>query len=166
MKIAIVQNLNPFQSGKTEMISNLLMNKLKEFGHETELIHIPFVIQNEKELIRQLKTVQLLHLQTFFDKVIALEIPACFVRHSNKTLWLVNSASFFQELEKKNIKQSLIRKFISFSQKSIGSCSGLFVLSKIDCVFLKKYLEKDCEILFPISNQKEEWERVVKKLIL
>jgi hypothetical protein len=165
LRIAVVKNFIPFQKDCIDELARKLVNKISQFGHQTEIIHIPFDWTDSKALIDHVKSIRLLHLQCFFDQIIALEIPACFVDHSSKTWWLMNTSSFFQELEKKNLKPHMIDKVIHFGARSIADVSAIYTPSIKDREFIQRHWKKDCEILSHPLSEHKCWDKVIEKLI-
>jgi glycosyltransferase involved in cell wall biosynthesis len=89
MRVAIVNNQAPFVRGGAELLADALRNKLVEFGHEAEVIRIPFGWQPAERILDHILAARLLKLGRC-DRVIALKFPAYYVEHDSKVLWLLH----------------------------------------------------------------------------
>jgi glycosyltransferase involved in cell wall biosynthesis len=89
MKVAIVNNQAPFTRGGAELLAEWLREKLEEFGHQAELVRIPFRWTPPHKVIDHMLAARLIRLANV-DRVVALKFPAYLVPHDDKVLWLLH----------------------------------------------------------------------------
>lgn len=94
MRIAVVNTQAPFVSGGAEIHADNLIKALREAGHETELVTLPFNPSTAELIIDQAIAAANFDINSFFenrvDLMIGLRFPAYLVRHDNKVLWLIH----------------------------------------------------------------------------
>ncbi len=89
MKVAIVNNQAPFVRGGAELLAEWLQSKLIEYGHEAEVIRIPFQWNPCERVVDHMLSARLVHLHNA-DRVVAFKFPAYYVPHGNKVLWMLH----------------------------------------------------------------------------
>ncbi len=89
MKVAVVNNQAPFVRGGAELLAEWLRDKLREYGHEAEVVRIPFKWSPATKIVDHMLAARLVRLSGA-DRVVALKFPAYFVPHENKVLWLLH----------------------------------------------------------------------------
>ncbi len=89
MKIAVVTNMAPFVYGGAEFLAEGLAKKLKEYGHESQVIRLPFSWGSASQIAESMMAVKLTQVVNT-DKVIALKFPAYYIDHPNKSVWLLH----------------------------------------------------------------------------
>jgi glycosyltransferase involved in cell wall biosynthesis len=89
MKVLIVNNVAPFIWGGAEELAANLQKQLTIFGHDAEILKIPFRWEPAEGVASQMLMVRAFEL-TNVDHVIALKFPAYLIRHPRKTLWLLH----------------------------------------------------------------------------
>jgi glycosyltransferase involved in cell wall biosynthesis len=89
MRIAIVNNQAPFVRGGAELLAEALRDKLVEYGHDADVIRIPFAWQPVERILDHILAARLLRVGSC-DRVIALKFPAYYVEHDSKVLWLLH----------------------------------------------------------------------------
>ena len=89
MKIAIVTNQVPFVQGGAEFLVDNFKKKLIEYGHEAQVIKLPFSWYPQDRIIDSIMAAKLTRIEDT-DKVIAMQFPAYYVEHPNKQIWLIH----------------------------------------------------------------------------
>jgi len=89
LKIAVVNNCVPFIRGGAEFLAEWLTAKLNEYGHQTELIRLPFAWETPEQVIGSILAARLIRLSGA-ERVIGLKFPAYLVPHDNKIVWLLH----------------------------------------------------------------------------
>jgi glycosyltransferase involved in cell wall biosynthesis len=89
MKVFVVNNMAPFMRGGAEALANHLIDQLKAYGHDAELIRIPFQFEPAEQIYSEMLACRLMQLEDA-DLVIGLKFPAYLLPHSNKVIWLVH----------------------------------------------------------------------------
>jgi glycosyltransferase involved in cell wall biosynthesis len=89
VKVLVVNNMAPFVWGGAEELAVNLQKNLIAFGHQSEVLRVPFQWEPATRIPSQMLMVRAFEL-TNVDRVIALKFPAYLIRHPHKTLWLLH----------------------------------------------------------------------------
>ncbi len=89
MKIAIVTNQVPFVQGGAEFLVENLRKKIDEYGHEAQVIKLPFSWYPQDRIIESMIAARLTRIENA-DKVIAMKFPAYYIEHPKKQIWLIH----------------------------------------------------------------------------
>jgi glycosyltransferase involved in cell wall biosynthesis/SAM-dependent methyltransferase len=94
MRIAILTTQCPFVVGGAELHARSLQRVLREFGHEAEIVSMPFKWYPAKTILDHMVAARLLDVSEFMgvkiDLAIALKFPAYLMRHPNKVFWILH----------------------------------------------------------------------------
>ena len=94
MRVAIATSQVPFTSGGAEMLIANLTRALREHGHETDVVSLPFKWYPAEEIPKHVLMARLVDLTEAdgrpVDRVIALKFPAYCLRHPKKVVWLLH----------------------------------------------------------------------------
>jgi glycosyltransferase involved in cell wall biosynthesis len=84
----------PFSSGGAERHAEGLVRELAAFGHEAELVRLPFKWYPRAEILTSALAWRLLDVSEAdgkrVDLVIPMKFPSYLVRHENKVVWLIH----------------------------------------------------------------------------
>jgi glycosyltransferase involved in cell wall biosynthesis len=84
----------PFSSGGAERHAEGLVRELAAFGHEAELVRLPFKWYPRAEILTSALAWRLLDMSEAdgkrVDLVIPMKFPSYLVRHENKVVWLIH----------------------------------------------------------------------------
>jgi glycosyltransferase involved in cell wall biosynthesis len=84
----------PFSSGGAERHAEGLVREIAAFGHEAELVRLPFKWYPRAEILASALAWRLIDVSEAdgkrVDLVIPMKFPAYLVRHENKVVWLVH----------------------------------------------------------------------------
>ncbi|HEX5854989.1 MAG TPA: glycosyltransferase family 4 protein [Thermoanaerobaculia bacterium] len=98
----------PFASGGAERHAEGLVRELKAFGHEAELVRLPFKWYPRAEILTSALAWRLLDVSEAdgkrVDLVIPMKFPSYLVRHENKVVWLIHQ--FRQAYDRFGTEQS------------------------------------------------------------
>jgi glycosyltransferase involved in cell wall biosynthesis len=156
MKVAVVNNQAPFVRGGAELLAEWLRDKLREYGHEAELVRIPFKWSPAPKIVDHMLAARLVRL-VGADRVVALKFPAYFVPHENKVLWLLHQfrqayelwGTPFQDIPDSptghRVRESIIRADRSF----LPEAKRIYTNSEIVGDRLRVYTGIESEILYP-----------------
>lgn len=156
MKIAIVNTAAPFIYGGAEFLADNLKEKLIESGYEAELIRIPFDLNTPSGVLEQILACRFIDLR-IADLVIALKFPVYYVRHRNKTLWLLHQLRQMYDLwgtplqgipdtpEWRGVREAVIRADNEF----LGEVKHIYTNGKVVSDRLKRFNNIDSEVLVP-----------------
>jgi glycosyltransferase involved in cell wall biosynthesis len=102
MKVLIVTTLTPFVRGGAELLAGNLLRALREAGHESEILAVPFKHYPPATILDHMLACRLLDVTetcgTRIDLVIGLKFPAYLIRHPNKAIWLLHQHRTAYEL--------------------------------------------------------------------
>lgn len=121
----------PFISGGAAIMTQGLCSALKRYGHDVEIVTIPFKFSPESyvsDLIDIWSKQDFNEFNGYYiDKVIALQFPAFYVEHNNKTLWLMHQHRVAYELyNRTNISNDLRQKIINQDTISLSKVKNRF----------------------------------------
>jgi glycosyltransferase involved in cell wall biosynthesis len=89
VKVAIVNNQAPFVRGGAELLAEWLQEKLEQYGHQAEIVRLPFQWTPAEKIVDHMLAARLVRLANV-ERVVALKFPAYYVPHENKVLWLLH----------------------------------------------------------------------------
>lgn len=89
MKIIIASTIVPFINGGGVFIVDWLEKKLKEYGHQVDVVKIPFV-HDYHTVLKQMLGIRMYHLEDECDRLIAIRTPAYLLKHPDKYLWFIH----------------------------------------------------------------------------
>jgi hypothetical protein len=102
MRILITTTQVPFIRGGAEVHAEGLRDALRRFGHEAEILAIPFKWYPPEKILDHMLACQLLDVTevagTPVDRVIGLKFPAYLIPHPNKVLWILHQHRTAYEL--------------------------------------------------------------------
>lgn len=102
MRILIATVQVPFIRGGAEIHAEGLRDALRRFGHEAEILAIPFKWYPPEKILDHMLACQLLDISevagTPVDRVIGLKFPAYLIPHPNKVLWILHQHRTAYEL--------------------------------------------------------------------
>jgi glycosyltransferase involved in cell wall biosynthesis len=151
----------PFERGGTEIFADGLVNALRESGHETELVTVPFKWYPGERVLTQAFLWRLLDLEEAngrpIDSVIATKFPSYVVRHPNKVVWLLHQFRQAWDLDRTELGQfsesaedrALRRKVLDLDRVSLGEARKIFTTSSIVADRLRDSVGLAAEVLAP-----------------
>ena len=89
MKIVIASTIVPFIEGGGTFIVDWLEQKLREYGHEVNVVKIPFS-SYYKDMLKQMVGLRLYHLEDVCDRLICIRMPSYLLKHPDKYLWFIH----------------------------------------------------------------------------
>jgi len=99
----------PFARGGAEIFADDLVAELRERGHETDLVTVPYKWYPGERVLSQAFVWRLLDLTESdgraIDLVIATKFPSYAVRHPNKVVWLLHQFRQAYELDRTELGQ-------------------------------------------------------------
>ena len=143
MRIAVCMPQVPFERGGTEIFADGLVHALREHGHDTELVTVPFKWYPGERVLTQAFLWRLLDLEEAngmpVDAVIATKFPSYGVRHPRKVVWLLHQFRQAWDLDRTELGQfsdsaedrALRRKVLAFDRTTLGEARKIFTTSGI-----------------------------------
>jgi glycosyltransferase involved in cell wall biosynthesis len=141
MRIAVCLPQVPFSWGGAEILSERLVDELRERDHEAELVTVPFKWYPGERVLTQAFLWRLLDLEESdgrpIDLVIATKFPSYAVRHPRKVVWLLHQFRQAYELDGTDLGQfdqspedrALRRAVHRLDRLALGEARSLFATS-------------------------------------
>ena len=159
MRIAVCSPQVPFVRGGSEIFSETLVARLRERGHEAELVTVPYKWYPGARVLTQAFLWRLLDLEEAdgrrIDLVIATKFPSYVVRHPNKVVWLVHQFRQAYELDRTDLGQfgessedrALRRTIHRLDAVALGEAKKLFATSRNNADRLRRSTGLEAEVL-------------------
>lgn len=157
MKIAIVNNKVPFLYGGAEFLADSLAKRMREYGHQADVITYPFSWNPKENILDSMFAVRSNQLYNA-ELVIALKFPAYYIEHPNKKLWLCHQFRQAYELhgteygmfDDANARDKAIRQaIIDMDNRYLSALEGrIFTISEVVSQRLYKYNHIRSEVLY------------------
>lgn len=156
MKVAVVNNQAPFVRGGAELLAEWLGEKLQEYGHQAELVRVPFQWNPPERIVDHMLAARLLRLANV-DRVVALKFPAYYVRHENKVLWLLHQfrqayelwGTPYQDIAPTPTGHRVREAIVDADRRYLQEARRIYTNSQIVGHRLNLYSGLESEILFP-----------------
>jgi glycosyltransferase involved in cell wall biosynthesis len=156
MKVAIVNNQAPFVRGGAELLAEWLHQKLQEYGHQAEIVRIPFQWNPPERIIDHMLAARLVRL-TNVDRVVAFKFPAYYVPHDDKVLWLLHQfrqaydlwGTPFQGIPNNATGYRIRDAIVGADRHHLSEVKRIYTNSQIVGRRLRVYSEIDSEPLYP-----------------
>jgi glycosyltransferase involved in cell wall biosynthesis len=141
MRIAVCLPQVPFIRGGAEILSERLVDELRERDHQAELVTVPFKWYPGERVLTQAFLWRLLDLEEAdgrpIDLVIATKFPSYAVRHPRKVVWLLHQFRQAYELDGTELGQfdqspeerALRRAVHRLDKLALGEARALFATS-------------------------------------
>ena len=147
MRIVIPSVQVPFITGGATFHINNLKAAIQKHGHQVEIITFPFKFFPENYIEDLMNYCQKQDFTDFngysIDKVIALQFPAYYVKHPNKTLWIMHQHRVVYDLYNKvphtSQLSNLKEKIFYFDNQEFSTHKIIYTNSKNISNRLKKY---------------------------
>ena len=161
MRLAVCMPQVPFERGGTEIFADGLVNALREHGHETELVTVPFKWYPGERVLTQAFLWRLLDLEEAngrpVDAVIATKFPSYVIPHPNKVVWLLHQFRQAWDLDRTELGQfsesaedrALRRRVLELDRVTLGEAKKIFTTSSIVAARLHDSTGLDAEVLAP-----------------
>jgi len=160
MRILITTVQVPFIQGGAELHAQGLRDALVRFGHEAEILSIPFKWYPPEKILDHMLVCRLLDLSevagTKVDLMIGLKFPAYLIPHPNKVLWILHQHRTAYELWDHPLSDLVhypngaqVREAIQHAdRKLISEARAIFANSRNVAQRLKKFCNIDSKPLY------------------
>lgn len=167
MRIAVCAPQVPFERGGTEVVVETLVDRLRDRGHEVELVRVPFKWYPGARPLREALVWRLLDLEEAqgrpIDLVIATKFPSYAIRHPNKVVWLVHQFRQAYDLDRTELGQfgedpagrATVRAIQRLDRRTLGEARRLFAISQNVADRLRRSTGLEAEVLLPPPQQLE-----------
>lgn len=156
MRIAVVNNQVPFVRGGAELQADWLVHRLREHGHQVELVRLPFRSYPPESLLEHALAARLTRIARV-DRVIAMKFPSYYVPHDNKVLWILHQhraaydlwGTKFQDLPD-TIQGRYIRDaIIAADNRLLPEARRLYVTSQVNARRMRRFNRLEPAVLYP-----------------
>lgn len=147
MRILITANITPFLYGGADNHIKGLHAALKEYGHDVELLRLPFQFQPESSIVNSMEYCESLSMDrpngVEIDRLISLQFPSYGICHSDHWVWLMHQHRAVYELFDKQTKTkeltALRTQIHSYDKRVLSKAKRLFSNSRRVAERLKEY---------------------------
>lgn len=142
----------PLVHGGAEILVQDLVGELRARGYESELVSLPFKWYPREEIFTHAAAWRCIDLSEAngrpIDRVIATKFPSYFVRHPEKTVWLVHQhraaydlcgTSQCREFEWTESDVATRERLVALDRQMIGEARRLFTIGAVPTARLEKY---------------------------
>ena len=163
MKIALCSSVVPFVHGGSRNIVEWLAIKLREAGHQVEIVYLP-ELDNPDTLFQQMMAFRWVDLQSA-DRIICFRPQAHLIPHPHKILWFIHHVRVFYDLWDSEYRpypdDEKLRGFrdalYSVDDQALREAKAVFTNSEVVSTRLKRYNGVDSEVLYPPVFQPERF---------
>lgn len=164
MRILICTTQAPFARGGTETLTESLRDALRERGHTTEIVALPFAWTPRPNILRGTLAWRLLDLTAVdgrpVDLLIATKFPSYAVRHPRKVVWLIHQhrqaydwygtplSDWGAQPGDAETRKALLR----LDRRTLGEAHRLFAISRNVAARLRRNNGMEAEPLYPPSH--------------
>jgi glycosyltransferase involved in cell wall biosynthesis len=132
----------PFERGGAEIFADDLVAQLRERGHETDLVTVPFKWYPGERVLTQAFLWRLLDLEEAngrpVDLVVATKFPSYCVRHPRKVVWLLHQFRQAWDLDRTELGQfgesaedrATRRRVLELERTVLGEARRIFATSR------------------------------------
>lgn len=156
MRVVLCSSYVPFVSGGARFIVEWLAEQLREQGHQTEVIWLPF-LEHPDKMFKQICAYRMIDLAQSADKLIAFRPPAYVIPHPNKTLWFIHHFRGFYDLwdtpfrpiEDNARGRALRNQLMAMDTRALSEAKRIYTNSKVVSERLRRFNNIDSEVLYP-----------------
>jgi glycosyltransferase involved in cell wall biosynthesis len=142
MRIAVCAPQVPFERGGAEIFADDLVARLRERGHETDLVTVPFKWYPGERVLTQAFLWRLLDLAEAngrpVELVVATKFPSYCVRHPRKVVWLLHQFRQAWDLDRTELGQfgesaedrATRRRVLELERTVLGEARRIFATSR------------------------------------
>ncbi len=164
MRIVIASIQTPFIHGGANIHIENLNSALLRYGHDTEIVSLPFKYSDDHYMERMMEYCAELDFNTFHgyrvDKMIALQFPAYYIQHDNKSLWIMHQYRAIYDLYDPMVADDSLKhlkaKIEKMDREIIGLQKPLYANSYTVSKRLKQYNNLNAVPLYhPPANEEK-----------
>lgn len=162
MRVVVANNMVPFVHGGAEELANHLVRRIKQRGHEVELVRIPFRPKPYSLLPREIGLAKQFTVDSA-DVFIPLKFPVYAIPHHHKNVWLLHQyrqAYDLYEIGHTDIPDSVdghaVRRMVHESDfQAFSEAASIYTNSPTTSGRLKHYSGFCSTVLYPPLNDPE-----------
>jgi glycosyltransferase involved in cell wall biosynthesis len=151
-RICVTAPQVPFLRGGAELHAELLVQALKEEGHEVDLVTLPYIWTGDRSSLEQALAWRMVDLAVEVnrvptDLVIATKFPSYLIRHPNKVAWIFHQqrevydlhGTPFGPFSMSEDHQGLRQALVEMDLQALGEARALFSNSANTAARLTRY---------------------------
>ncbi|QTK46972.1 glycosyltransferase family 4 protein [Xanthomonas euvesicatoria] len=156
MRIAICSSFVPFINGGARFIVEWLGTRLREHGHDVEIVYLP-MWEEPDSILPQMASCRLMDLSHSVDRIIITRPPAHLIQHPNKVVWFIHHFRLFYDLWDSPYRafpdderhRSLRNAIVRADTTALNEARRVFANSQVVADRLKRYNNVSAEVLYP-----------------
>src|SRR3972149_999735 len=141
-RVIVCEAQVPFVRGGAEYLVRTLVDQLKRFGYDAELVSVPFKWYPKEEILAHAAAWRLIDLSESngqpIDLAIGTKFPSYFVRHPNKVTWLVHQyraayelcGTEFSDFGHTELDVGLRDKLLRLDGEMLRECRSVYTISQ------------------------------------
>ena len=166
MRIIIASTIVPFIEGGGTFIVDWLQSVLREYGHQVDVLKIPFW-SHYREMPSQMLALRLMDISDHGDRLIAIRTPAYLLRHPHKVLWFIHHhrgaydlwGTRYQDLPNSPVGLAYREAIVKSDQLGFSEAQRIYTNSQVVRQRLKTFNDVDSEVLYPPVLRPERFRR-------
>jgi glycosyltransferase involved in cell wall biosynthesis len=156
VKVLIASTIVPFVEGGGTFIVDWLETKLRECGHEVDVLKLPFW-SHYRDMPPQMLALRLMDVTDQADRLIAIRPPAYLLRHPNKVLWFIHHhrgaydlwGTIYQDIPDTPEGRAYREFIIKSDHLAFSESRSIYTNSAVVAKRLKHYNGVNAEVLYP-----------------
>lgn len=158
-RICVAAPQVPYLRGGAELHTELLVQALKDSGHDVELVTLPYIWTNDESSLEQCLAWRMVNLSTEIagiDLVIATKFPSYLIKHPNKVAWIFHQqreiydlhATPFGRLSASDGDRGLRQAVVELDLQGLGENRFLFANSRNTAARVARYCGLEATALY------------------
>lgn len=156
MKFLIVSTVVPFIEGGGTFIVDWLSLKLREYGHQTDVLKLPFH-SYYPEMLEQMLALRLLDVGQSADRMIAIRTPSYLLQHDQKFLWFIHHhrgaydlwGTAYQDIPSSPAGVRLRESLITADNQALQEAKRIYTNSKVVSERIRRFNGFESEVVYP-----------------
>lgn len=166
-RICVAAPQVPYSRGGAELHTDLLVDALKEEGHDVELVTLPYIWTSDESALEQCLAWRLVDISTEIagiDLVIATKFPSYLIKHPNKVAWIFHQqrevydlhATPFGLLSGSDGDRGLRQALVELDLQGLSENRALFANSRNTAARVERYCGWKARALYAPPKLREE----------
>lgn len=156
MKIIVATTMVPFQSGGDAVMLDSLTEMLRQFGHTTDTVRIPFS-SVPADMPAQMIGIRLIDLCDDAELLITIRTPSYLLRHPNKISWFIHHhrgaydlwGTKYQDPQSTEEGLRLRHSLMGADEAALAECRRIFANSRVVSDRLYDFNGIKAKVLYP-----------------